>query len=283
LAQYTYDAANLRATKATSSGMVVYHYDLQGHLIAETTATGSTIVEYVWLGDDLLAQVRGGNIYYYHNDHLGTPQVMTGSTSFVVWKASYSPFGKAQVMVNIVENNIRFPGQYFDSETGLHYNRNRYYDPNLGRYVTPDPIGLGGGVNLWTYTKNNPINGIDPWGLFVLPNVPSGLPPGWTLDPSHLDPNGQRFRDSSGRELDYHPGRPSETGWKGKTHWHDPCNSGGKHLRPGTEIPDPILPKIVPPPTPWWQLLIRVPWFIIPNVCIVDPTLPGCGGTPGGT
>ncbi|RTZ95478.1 MAG: hypothetical protein DSY90_13590, partial [Deltaproteobacteria bacterium] len=63
------------------------------------------------------------------------------------------------------ENNFRFPGQYYDSETGLHYNWHRYYDPKTGRYLTPDPIGLDGGINLFVYALNNPVNFVDPWGL----------------------------------------------------------------------------------------------------------------------
>jgi RHS repeat-associated protein len=63
------------------------------------------------------------------------------------------------------QNNLRFPGQYFDAETGLHYNWHRYYDPSTGRYISADPIGLDGGMNLYLYTGANPVNFIDPMGL----------------------------------------------------------------------------------------------------------------------
>ena len=84
-------------------------------------------------------------MYYVISDHLGTPQQIVDSAGTVVWKAAYLPFGKAQVLTETITNNIRFPGQYFDAETGLHYNWNRYYDPDTGRYLTPDPIGLMAG------------------------------------------------------------------------------------------------------------------------------------------
>jgi RHS repeat-associated protein len=105
------------------------------------------------------------NAYYYHNDHLGTPQVMTDGEQKVVWKASYDAFGLADIGVDEVENDLRFPGQYFDGETGLHYNYFRDYDPGLGRYVQSDPIGLGGGLNTYVYVDGNPVIFFDPDGL----------------------------------------------------------------------------------------------------------------------
>ena len=75
-------------------------------------------------------------VFYVHNDHLGTPQVMTDQSQQIVWQATYNPFGKATLLVNTVENNVRFPGQYYDQETNLHYNYFRYYDPTTGRYLS---------------------------------------------------------------------------------------------------------------------------------------------------
>ena len=109
--------------------------------------------------------------WYVHTDHLGTPQRVSNDTGQTVWKVSQSPFGKSIPDPDVdgdgveVEMNLRFPGQYFDSETGLHYNMNRYYDPRTGRYLTSDPIGLDGGLNTYSYAINNPIIYIDPLGL----------------------------------------------------------------------------------------------------------------------
>ncbi|MBW2136220.1 MAG: RHS repeat protein, partial [Deltaproteobacteria bacterium] len=85
----------------------------------------------------------GDSIYFYHLDHLGTPMAVTDEDGQVVWNATYLPFGKAAMSPNSgVENNLRFPGQYYDQETGLHYNYHRYYDPHTGRYITPDPLAV---------------------------------------------------------------------------------------------------------------------------------------------
>ena len=104
-------------------------------------------------------------IYYFINDHLGTPQKLLDENAGVVWSADYKPFGEADIDVNAFANQFRLPGQYWDDETGLHYNWNRYYDSQTGRYLTPDPIGfLGGDLNLFVYVLNDPIIKIDPEG-----------------------------------------------------------------------------------------------------------------------
>jgi RHS repeat-associated protein len=152
IAEYTYNGAGQRIRKVTQTETRVYHYDWKGHLIAETNAAGQTLTKYVYLGDQLLALIKPGNtVYYYHHDHLGTPRVLTDSAGNVVWKATFSPFGQVQIQVETVENPFRFIGQFFDSETGYHYNYHRYYDPKTGRYLTPDPIGLRGGINPYVY------------------------------------------------------------------------------------------------------------------------------------
>jgi RHS repeat-associated protein len=108
---------------------------------------------------------------FYANNHIGTPLIMAkykNATGPVLWEADYKPFGEAKVYPKSAEtNNFRLPGQYYDEETSLYYNYNRYYDPKTGRYLKPDPVGLLGGTNLFVYAQNNPVNLIDPYGLFI--------------------------------------------------------------------------------------------------------------------
>ncbi|WP_183133188.1 RHS repeat-associated core domain-containing protein, partial [Pseudomonas syringae group genomosp. 3] len=104
-------------------------------------------------------------VYYYHTDQIGTPLEMTDAEGHIVWQAKYAPWGLIkQLVVNKVEQNLRFQGQYFDVETGLHYNTFRYYDPEIGRFITQDPIGLSGGDNLYLYAPN-PYGWVDYLGL----------------------------------------------------------------------------------------------------------------------
>ncbi|MFP8968021.1 RHS repeat-associated core domain-containing protein [Pokkaliibacter sp. CJK22405] len=111
-----------------------------------------------------LALVDQGQVYTYQLDQLGTPQRLCDLAGRTVWLASYSAFGEAHISLEEVSNPLRFQGQYFDAESGLHYNRYRYYDPQTGRYISQDPIGLLGGLNPYRYTPN-PINWVDPLGL----------------------------------------------------------------------------------------------------------------------
>ena len=132
--------------------------------------------------------------YYFHNDHLGTPQRITDQTGTIVWSANYMPFGEAIITTNTITNPFRFPGQYYDQETGLHYNYFRYYDTGIGRYLRPDPIELA--INQLTirqlllknntrlnrswnyvYVNSDPVNFTDFCGLYskrCKPDCPGG-------------------------------------------------------------------------------------------------------------
>jgi len=102
---------------------------------------------------------------YIVADHLGTPQVMTDKTMQEVWRADYDPFGRANVVVNTINSQVRFQGQYHDIESGLHYNYFRYYNPNIGSYMQADPTGIRGGLNIYSYAGGDPVHYVDPNGL----------------------------------------------------------------------------------------------------------------------
>jgi RHS repeat-associated protein len=111
-------------------------------------------------------QANNSAIYHYHCDHLGTPLALTDQDGCVVWAVKLDPWGNVQQEYNPqgIHQAIRLPGQHHDRETGLYYNRHRYYDPVVGSYINQDPIGLRGGWNISLYTTN-PSRKIDPLGL----------------------------------------------------------------------------------------------------------------------
>lgn len=155
----------------------MYHYDLAGKLIEETDGNGKLITDYMYLNGKPLAmitkQAKGEATFYYHNDHLGTPKVMTDVLQKIVWNVEFDPFGnevtqngRAGGYIRSVTNNFRFPGQYFDAETGLNYNYYRDYNPVIGRYLEVDPIGNQQGKNhLYVYVNNSPVRFADRLGL----------------------------------------------------------------------------------------------------------------------
>jgi len=168
---YGFNGKGERVLKAGVS-TTLYHYDESGNLLFESDTSGNATVEYIWLGNQRLAMVQGGSLYYMHTDHLGTVQLLTDGVGDVAWSGDYGPFG--EVVVNpasTVTYNLRFPGQYYDGESGLHYNYFRDYDPSLGRYVESDPIGLDGGLNTYAYVGGNPIRFIDILGLACGPGL----------------------------------------------------------------------------------------------------------------
>ncbi|MUZ50205.1 RHS repeat family protein, partial [Shigella flexneri] len=105
-------------------------------------------------------------ILYFHTDVNGAPEEMTDSDGKIVWETGYQVWGNTiqEKDHGGVEQNLRYQGQYLDRETGLHYNLHRYYDPDVGRFMVTDPIGLRGGLNLYSYAPN-PLKYADPLGL----------------------------------------------------------------------------------------------------------------------
>jgi RHS repeat-associated protein len=180
--QYSYNALGQRThklrTTATGTVQFVYHYDLGGRLIAETRPNGTLVRSYLWADDEPVAQIQNKpalaaeELVYLHTDALGTPRLATDATQTVVWRFESQAFGTGKPETDPDGNGVgtqvrlRFAGQYYDAESGLHYNWNRYYDPRTGRYVTSDPIGLEGGLNTYAYVLNNPAKYYDFSGLY---------------------------------------------------------------------------------------------------------------------
>ncbi|MBX4135766.1 RHS domain-containing protein [Pseudomonas sp. S5F11] len=192
--EYRYDSQHRLIEIARPNGQTArYRYDPFGRRISKTV-DGITS-EFFWQGDTLIAEHRAGRHrsylyepdsfrplvllegfgpketqpYHYQLDHLGTPQELTTPEGDIAWSAHYRAYGEiARLDVGKLDNPLRFQGQYFDEESGLHYNRHRYYNPDIGRYLTPDPVKLAGGINGYRYVPN-PTGWVDPLGLSRCP------------------------------------------------------------------------------------------------------------------
>jgi RHS repeat-associated protein len=112
-------------------------------------------------------------IYQVHSDHLGRPIRMTDGTRATVWQATWKPWGEPQSITGSQANNLRFPGQYFQLETGLAYNWHRHYDPVTGRYIQPDPLRFVDGPSIYAYARSSPYMNVDREGrvAFAIPIV----------------------------------------------------------------------------------------------------------------
>ncbi len=163
---YSYNALGQRTGKTTVTTTTYYLYNATGQLLGEYDAAGQPIKEYAYLQGEPIAQLEISRITYLHTDHLGTPRRATNESGELVWQWESGAFGdKLPQSSDGISINLRFPGQYYDSETGLYYNYYRYYDPNTGRYITSDPIGLNGGLNTYAYVGGNPLIRYDYYGL----------------------------------------------------------------------------------------------------------------------
>ena len=150
-------------------------YDEAGHILGEYTSTGALIQETLWMGDTPVATLTpngtGISIYYVHTDHLGTPRKITRpSDNGLMWRWDPDTFGSVSPNTNpaglgTFNYNLRFPGQYVFNESSLYYNYYRDYDPQTGRYIESDPIGLKGDINPYGYARSNAVALRDPFGL----------------------------------------------------------------------------------------------------------------------
>ncbi|MFO1121921.1 MAG: RHS repeat-associated core domain-containing protein [Hyphomicrobiales bacterium] len=169
-ATYVYNALEQLVSRVTSApggpaGTVHYIYDLDGHLIAEADgSTGTTLRDYIWLGDLPLGLAQGGSLYMVHADHLARPILVTDGSRAPVWQAVWRPWGDAQSIAGTLTLDMRFPGQLFQIEAGLHYNWHRHYDPVTGRYTQPDPLRFVDGPSVYAYAMNSPIQIVDEEG-----------------------------------------------------------------------------------------------------------------------
>ena len=198
IASYYYDPFGRRLTKTIGGSSTYFQYADEG-LIAEYDGGGTTQVLYGWQPDGTWGThpqfKRDLSVYsFYVNDHLGTPQQLDDATGLPVWKATSEAFGKATIDPSSVRSNaLRLPGQYYDAETGTHYNYYRDYDPTVGRYIQSDPTGLQSGPNRYLYADGTPPVRTDPQGesTYSIPGcIPSrhnncqipGTPSGWWWD-----------------------------------------------------------------------------------------------------
>jgi RHS repeat-associated protein len=165
--------------------------------------------EYIWLVGAEIAPTRGSRtqvdrpiavvsnvnttpaLLTVHVDQLNRPAQMTDAAKAVVWSAVYSPFGGAYTITGSETLSARFPGQWFQLEAGLHYNWHRHYDPSLGRYTQPDPLGFVDGPSVWAYARSAPTQLFDFQGLNSYPpkDPPqTPMPPDITLTPKPPEP-----------------------------------------------------------------------------------------------
>jgi len=268
---YTWDFEN-RLTQAivpgTNGGTMTFRYDPWGRRIQKSGPLGTTnylydgpdIIEAVDTAgnvsarntkgpgiDETLATLRSGATSYYDADGLGSVTSLSDNAGSLSNIYTYDSHGKLISSGGTLVNPFQYAGREFDAETGLYYYRDRYYDATTGRFLSEDPLEFeGGDVDLYRYVANDPVMYIDPDGLGKLPGDPSGLGPQWTRDPTHLDPNGERWRNPNGDYLDFHRGRPGQPGERSRDHWH--YNGCKRHLKPGEEVPTDTEPAPKPQP-----------------------------------
>jgi RHS repeat-associated protein len=166
-ATYRYDGLGRRIEKVASGATTRYVYDDQD-IIAEYSGTGLTASYTQGSGiDDILAVRRGGSSYFFQTDALGSVHRTVTAAGVQQHANVYDSFGRILSATGAPAGPYAFQGREYDAESGLYYMRARYYDPNLGRFISEDPLVLEDGPNPYAFTHNNPVNLIDPFGLEV--------------------------------------------------------------------------------------------------------------------
>jgi RHS repeat-associated protein len=181
--QYNYD--NRRVSKTVNDKVTYFIYD--GHMLVgeySLNINDDSRKEYVYLNSTPIATSTAKESYRVYSDHLDTSRRVEDSEGTIVWKWESKPFGEDEATGSL-EFNLRFPGQYFDAETGTHYNINRDYNPVTGRYIQSDPIGFDGGVNGFVYVGGSPITIIDLFGLMGNLAIHSNTEPTASFDAGH--------------------------------------------------------------------------------------------------
>ena len=187
VATYLYNDSGARVAKTTGGTTERYNYDLDDQLSSEYGATNR---EYIYLGNipvaNLDTQGTTTTVAYVTADELGTPRAVSDSTGNILWAwpRGQNAWGEQQPISTGYTYNLRFPGQYYDAETGLHYNTNRDYDTSIGGYTETDPTGQAGGIGLYHYAANNPLSFVDPMGLQAQPSPAPPASPGLAPSPN---------------------------------------------------------------------------------------------------
>ncbi|HEV3481173.1 MAG TPA: RHS repeat-associated core domain-containing protein [Candidatus Acidoferrales bacterium] len=163
---FKYDPFGGRAQKSSLLGTTNYLYDGADSL-EEVDTTGNVLARYTRGPgiDQPLAEVRSGTSSYYEADGLGSVTSLSNSSGALANTYTYDSFGNLTASTGTLTNPLRYTAREFDSETGTYFYRARYYDPTTGRFLTEDPIGLGGGINRYPYVRANPISRNDSGGL----------------------------------------------------------------------------------------------------------------------